>query len=260
MQKLSKKVCFVTGAASGIGAALARHMALQGAAVALSDIHESGAQQVAADITAGGGRAIAIKTDASSPPAMLSAMQVTANSFGSLDVVFNNAGIPAACALDDITPDIFSEVMRVNAYSVVAGCQAAAKFMRGQHSGSIINTCSVAGKRGFPGHAVYSASKFAVRAFTQAFAQELAADGIRVNAICPGMIHTPLWEEVSSQQSKRYGAIDAATLVKNYSAGAALGRAGTPEDLMGVAVFLASSDSAYMTGQSINIDGGIVYE
>ncbi len=261
MTRLGDQVCLVTGAASGIGEAISRRLAREGAAVTLCDINASGIEAITADIAASGGKAMAFRADAASPADMTSAVQATVRQFGTLDALFNNAGIAASCPLDDITPEMFTRVMTVNAYSVVVGCQAAAQYMKSRSHGSIINTCSVAGKRAFPGHTLYAASKFAIRAMTQGFSQELAPHGIRVNAICPGMIRTPLWDEVSEQQSRREGVVvDAAALVNSYSAGVSLGRPGTPSDLTGIAVFLVSSDSAYLTGQCINVDGGLVYD
>jgi meso-butanediol dehydrogenase/(S,S)-butanediol dehydrogenase/diacetyl reductase len=258
---LSNQVCLVTGAASGIGQAISRRLASEGAAVTLCDINEAGIEAAASDIASSNGKAMAFRADASSLTDMASAVEATVRKFGALDAMFNNAGIAASCPLEDITAEMFTRVMTVNAYSVVVGCQVAGKYMKTRSRGSIINTCSVAGKRAFPGHTLYAASKFAIRAMTQGFSQELAPHGVRVNAICPGMIRTPLWDEVSDQQSKREGVpVDAAALVNSYAAGVSLGRPGTPADLTGIAVFLVSSDSDYLTGQCINVDGGLVYD
>jgi meso-butanediol dehydrogenase / (S,S)-butanediol dehydrogenase / diacetyl reductase len=118
----------------------------------------------------------------------------------------------------------------------------------------------VAGKRAYPKHVLYAATKFAVRALTQGFAQELADDGIRVNAICPGVVDTPLWETIAAEQTRRGVKQNRSDLVRDYGAGVLLGRASTPEDITGLALFLASEDSDYMTGQCVNIDGGIIFD
>lgn len=261
MSRLSGKTCVVTGAAGGIGSAIARRAVGEGAAVVVSDLNGQGIEALAAEIEAGGGKAVAVRADVTDRAAMEQVAQAAVDSFGSLDVLFNNAGIPVFAPLDEITADIFRQAMMINAYGVVVGTQVAARAMQGQtDGGKIVNTCSVAGKHAYPEHTVYAATKFAVRAFTQGFAQELAGAGIRVNAICPGVVDTALWDQIASEQSQRGAQSTRADLVREYGAAIPLGRASTPEDLTGLAIFLASEDSDYMTGQCVNVDGGILFD
>jgi len=250
MGRLVGKVCFVTGAAGGIGAAIARRMAGEGAKVVLADRNVDGARRVGATLPL----AMAIELDVTDADAFAKSAADVAGQHGGIDVLFNNAGIGAYARLEEITPELFSRAMQVNAFSIIAGTQAVAPIMRRAGGGKIINTCSTAGKRAFPGHVLYAATKFAVRALTIGFAQELAPDGIRVNAISPGMVVTPLWDDMSE------GGLSGAALVDAYAKTTALGRAAVPDDLTGTALFLASSDSDYVTGKLIDVDGGIIFE
>ncbi len=261
MNRLEGKSALVTGAAAGIGAAFARRLAAEGAAVTLADLNGDGAEKVAAEIRGAGGRAIAIVADVTSDDAMRQAAQASQSEFGSLDVVYANAGIPCMAPLDEIDLALFQKVMAINAYSVVATAKAAVPIMESQASkGVIINTCSVAGKTAFPEHVLYAASKFAVRAFTQGFAKELAPKGIRVNGICPGMVNTSLWDSIGERMEREGKLESASDVVDVFAEGVLVGRKSTPQDLEGIAVFLASDDALYVNGQCINVDGGVYFD
>ena len=254
MGRLAERVCFVTGGASGIGAAIVKKLVEDGATVVAADINFEAAQAFVESLGAPSKHVVPVRLDVRDADAFRAAVQKTADDFGNVHALFNNAGTGGQSALDDITRERFDNMMAINAFSVVAGTQAAAAVMRKQSFGKIINTCSIAGRKAFPGHVLYAATKFAVRAMTQGFAQELGGSNITVNAICPGMVHTPLWDPFSED------GVSGASLVDLYASGAALGRAAVPADIAGLAAFLASADSDYMTGQMITVDGGIIFD
>jgi meso-butanediol dehydrogenase/(S,S)-butanediol dehydrogenase/diacetyl reductase len=253
MKRLAGRVCIVTGGAGGIGAGMARRLASDGAVVVIADLDAAKAREVAASI-AGGPPVTAIELDVRDPVAFNVAVAQVFESHGRLDVLFNNAGIIRQAALDEITRERFDEMMSINVFSVIAGAQAAAAVMRPQGYGKIVNTCSVAGRRVMPGHSLYSVTKYSVRALTVGFAQELGSSNICVNAICPGLVHTPLWDGVKEN------GMSGKTLVDTYGQRVALGRAAQPEDIAGTAAFLASSDADYITGQLITVDGGFALD
>jgi meso-butanediol dehydrogenase/(S,S)-butanediol dehydrogenase/diacetyl reductase len=171
----------------------------------------------------------------------------------------NNAGIASIEPLSEVTPEEIDKVMRVNVWGVLWGIQAAVeKFRRHKRKGKIINAASIAGHESFPLLGIYSATKFAVRALTQAAAREFASGGITVNAYCPGVVGTDMWVEID----RRMAEITWAKIGENYKkfvGGIALGRAQTSEDVAALVSYLAGPDSDYMTGQAPLIDGGMVY-
>ncbi|MBN9583046.1 MAG: SDR family oxidoreductase, partial [Afipia sp.] len=178
---------------------------------------------------------------------------------GGFDVMINNAGIAQVKPLSDVEQKDLDRIFPVDVYSVIWGIQAAAKkFQSRKQKGKIINASSIAGHDGFAMLGVYSATKFAVRALTQAAAKEYASSGITVNAYCPGIVGTDMWVEIDERFSEITGAPKGETY-KKYVDGIALGRAQTPEDVAALVAFLSSDDSDYITGQSILTDGGIVY-
>jgi meso-butanediol dehydrogenase/(S,S)-butanediol dehydrogenase/diacetyl reductase len=207
------------------------------------------------------GESLAISLDVVDEQAMTEAAAATVERFGSLDVVFNNAGISMLTPLETITRAEFDRLMGVNVYGVVVGCKVAAEVMRNQpDGGKIINTCSCAGKRAAPLSALYVASKFAVRGLTQTFALELAPYGITVNAICPGIVDTPLWRPIADDLVSRGLLYDSADVLEMMSSQVPLGRPSVPDEVAGLAAFLASTDANYMTGQAVNIDGGLAFD
>ena len=259
--RLDGKGIIVTGGGRGIGAEMAKALAKEGAGVAIADIKTDIADATTKAINAAGGKAIAVQVDVrdrKSVPAMVAA---TVKAFGSLDVIFNNAGIAQVRPFLDITEEDWKTVMDVNGLGVLICMQEAAKQMQKQgKGGSIVNTASIAGKQGYEPLAHYSASKFAVTAMTQAGARAFAKDKIRCNAICPGVVGTDMWKQIDK------GFVDNKLTEKDneafesFSALALLGRSSVPEDMAGVAVFLASSESEFMTGQTLIVDGGIVLD
>ena len=256
---ISGKVALVTGAAQGIGKAIALRLAKDGADIALVDLNQDKLDMVAAEVRALGRRAVTFIADVSQREQVSNAVAFAETELGGFDIIVNNAGIAQVQPLLDVTPEEVDRIMRINVQGTLWGIQAAAKkFKSMQQKGKIINACSIAGHDGFALLGVYSATKFAVRALTQAAAKELAADGITVNAYCPGIVGTDMWVEIDKRMAEVTGAELGATY-KKFVDGIALGRAETPEDVAGLVSFLAGPDADYMTGQAPLIDGGLVY-
>ena len=264
--RVEGRVVVVTGGASDIGAAIARGLAAEGAAVAVADLDEEAARKVAAEVTDDGGRALPVQMDVADRASVADGVRATAAEFGRLDVMFNNAGFNETMRFLDITEQNFRRIMEVNALGVLIGTQEAARQFLAQGAGDdpdaggsvrgkVVNTASIAGRTGFADFAPYSASKAAVISLTQAAARALAPRGITVNGFAPGVVATPLWTKLDADL-ERIGAGD--TGFDSMSSSILLGRPAQPEDLVPTALFLASSDSDYITGQIIPIEGGMV--
>jgi meso-butanediol dehydrogenase/(S,S)-butanediol dehydrogenase/diacetyl reductase len=259
MGKLEGRTVVITGAARGIGQGVARRLGAEGANVAVADLNAEGAQATAASITDAGGKAIGVGCDVGDRESVKGALDAAVAEFGRLDVLFNNAGISKTQHFMEVTEDDYDRIMRVNGKGVLFGIQEATRIFRSQGGGGkIVNTASIAGKEGFPLFPAYCASKFAVMALTQAGARDLAGEGITVNAFCPGVVDTKLWEQLDDEflelgETERPG-----QSLEEFGADILVGRVSSPEDIAGLAVFLASADSDYITGQAINIDGGML--
>ena len=256
---ITEKVALVTGAGQGIGRGIALRLAKDGADIALIDVNAKTITAVAQEIEALGRRATTFVADVSDRAQVYAAIDHAEKQLGGFDIIVNNAGIAQVQALSDVTPGDVDRIFKINVEGVLWGIQAAAKkFKERKHKGKIINACSIAGHDGFALLGLYSATKFAVRALTQAAAKELAAEGITVNAYCPGVVGTDMWVEIDKRMAEATGAEIGATY-KKYVEGIALGRAETPEDVAALVSYLAGPDSDYMTGQAPLIDGGMVY-
>lgn len=256
---LEGKVALVTGAARGIGRGIALRLARDGADVALVDLRTDGIESVAAEIAEIGCKTSIFAVDVSDRDQVFAAVDHAAAALGGFDIMVNNAGIALVGPIADATPEEAARVWAINVNGVLWGIQAAAaKFKELGRPGKIINASSIAGHDGFAMLGVYSASKFAVRALTQAAAKEHAADGITVNAYCPGVVGTDMWVEIDKRFAELTGAAEGETYDK-FVGGIALGRAETPDDVAGFVSYLAGPDADYMTGQSGLIDGGLVY-
>ena len=243
---------FVTGAATGIGAAIARRFAAHGARVVVSDRDAAGAKRLAADL----GSALAVELDVTDADAIDAAFKNAVARFGPLDVVIANAGVSTMRAVVDLSEADWDTNMDVNAKGVFLTNRAAVRhFVASSRAGVIVNTASMAGKIGAPFLAHYSASKFAVVGFTQALAREVAPQGIRVNAVCPGYVVTGMQERELAWEAELRG-VTADEVRAMYLRDVPLGRLETPEDVAKVVHFLASDEAAYMTGQAINVTGG----
>lgn len=256
---VKQKSVLVTGASQGIGRGIALRLAQDGANLALVDIKADKLERVAREIEALGRKATTFDADVSNRDEVYAAVDHAEKALGGFDVMVNNAGIAQVKPLTDVQPEDLDRIFRINVDGVVWGIQAAAKkFQSRGHKGKIISASSIAGHDGFAMLGVYSATKFAVRALTQAAAKEYAAHGITVNAYCPGIVGTDMWVEIDERFSDLTGAPKGETY-KKYVEGIALGRAQTPEDVAALVAFLASDDSDYITGQAILTDGGLVY-
>ena len=248
MSKLANKVAVVTGASKGIGADIAKALAAEGAAVVVNYASsKEGADKVVAAITAKGGKAIAVQGDVSKQADITRLFAETKKAFGRLDVLVNNAGIYAFAPLDQITEELFHSQFNLNVLGLLLTTKEAAKFF-GDEGGSVINISSAVTTLYPPGSSTYTATKSAVDAITVILSKELGARKIRVNAINPGMIET------EGVQSAGFLGSD---FEKGIVAQTPLGRIGKPDDISPAAVYLASSDSKYMSGQTLNISGGI---
>jgi meso-butanediol dehydrogenase / (S,S)-butanediol dehydrogenase / diacetyl reductase len=255
-ERLSGRSIVVTGSASGIGAAIAQGCAREGAQVVVADLDVDGGEAVAADIRSAGGSSVSVRVDVADRSSMQAAIAAAVHEFGRLDVLFNNAGMNAPMRFLDVTEDNFLAVMKVNALGVLIGTQEAAQqFLTQGTPGKIVNTASIAGRTGFADFAPYSASKAAVISLTQAAARALAGDQITVNAFAPGVVATPLWEKLDADLVAM-GA--GGSGFDSMAAQILLGRPAQPQDIVPTAVFLAASDSDYITGQVIPIEGGMI--
>ncbi len=257
---LKGKVAIVTGAGRGIGKAIALRLARDGAAVAVNDISGAGIAEVVKEIKSFGGKAIDIVADVSRGDQVAAMTDKVVAQFGKLDIMVANAGIITIKPAIEITESEWDKVMAVNARGVFLCAQAGAKQMIKQgNGGKIINCASIAGHQGFPFEAHYCASKFAVIGFSQAFAKEVAKNGITVNCYCPGVVATDMWEDIDLSLSK-YNGLKKGESIQKFIDQIPLGRVQTPEDVAGLVAYLASPDANYMTGQAINICGGLVMD
>lgn len=248
----------VTGAGRGIGAGIALRLARDGHDVAVNDLLADSARAVAEEVAGLGRRSVAIPGDVADRDACFAMIDQAAAALGRVDVMVANAGIAQVKTLLEVTPEDLARIFSVNVYGVVYCLQAAAEQMiRQGGGGKIINAASIAAHSGFDYLGHYSATKFAVRAITQAAAKELAHHGITVNAYCPGIVGTDMWDLIDEHLAHRLG-LERGQALAQYSRLITLGRVQTPQDVAAFVSYLAGPDSDYMTGQSVMIDGGIV--
>ncbi|GLY60556.1 acetoin reductase [Pectobacterium carotovorum subsp. carotovorum] len=256
---MTVEVALVTGAGQGIGRAIALRLAADGFAVAIVDYNQETAHRVAQEIEKSGGQAIALQADVADREAVFAAVAETKKRFGDFNVIVNNAGVAPSTLIEDITSDVVDRVYNINVKGVIWGIQAALDAFKSLgHGGKIINACSQAGHVGNPELAVYSSSKFAVRGLTQTAARDLAPLGITVNGYCPGIVKTPMWDEIDRKISESAGK-PRGYATEEFAKRITLGRLSEPEDVAACVSYLASHDSDYMTGQSLLIDGGMVF-
>jgi meso-butanediol dehydrogenase/(S,S)-butanediol dehydrogenase/diacetyl reductase len=259
MGDIGGSVALVTGAAQGIGRGIALRLARDGADVAVVDLNGDKAGAVADEITALGRKSIAVQADVSDREQIFAAVDRARSELGRFDIMVNNAGVAQVEPISDITPEQLDLINRVNIGGVVWGIQAASKsFIDSGTKGAIVNASSIAGHDGFAMLGAYCGTKFAVRGLTQAAAKELAPHGITVNAYCPGVVDTSMWVTVDEEFARHTGAEKGATY-DQFVGTIAMGRAETPDDIAGFVSYLASPEGRYMTGQSVLIDGGMVY-
>jgi meso-butanediol dehydrogenase / (S,S)-butanediol dehydrogenase / diacetyl reductase len=258
MRMEGRKV-IVTGGAQGIGRGIATRLAQEGASVMIGDLNADGAEATAQELKEAGLEAAAHMVDVSRRDSTKELIAAAVAQFGRLDVMFNNAGFNKPEPFLEITEEVWHRIMNVNALGVLIGTQEAAKQMIAQGGGGkIINTASIASRQGYPSFVPYCASKFSVLAIIQGAARALAAHGITVNGFAPGVVDTPLWKQLDLDLVAIGDAEEPGQAMKDFSAGILIGRPAQPEDIAGTALFLASADSDYMTGQVVMIDGGMV--
>ncbi|HEV8525989.1 MAG TPA: SDR family NAD(P)-dependent oxidoreductase [Actinomycetes bacterium] len=258
MGRVAGKSIVVTGSGSGMGRAFVLALAREGATVGVLDMRPDAAEGVRDEVVAAGGKAIALCADVSRRDQVAAALDSFVETAGRLDVLFNNAGFNRPMHLMDVTEENWHSIMNVNALGTLIGIQEGARRMIPNKSGKIVNTSSIAGRQGYPSFTPYCASKFAVNALTQAAARALAEHNITCNAFAPGVVATPLWTQLDEDLIEIGDSKAPGQAMADFSAGILRGRAATPDDIVGTALYLASHDSDYLTGQIIMIDGGMV--
>jgi NAD(P)-dependent dehydrogenase (short-subunit alcohol dehydrogenase family) len=254
---LDKHVAIVTGGGRGIGRATALELASLGADVAIAELDRAGAERTATEVEKQGRRALVIPTDVTKRADLAAMVERTQSQLGRIDVLVNNAGIYRAAAPLDVTEEHWDAIMTINAKAVFFASQAVLPVMIAQKSGSIVNLASMAGKIGSKTNLPYNVSKAAVVSMTKSLALAHAADGIRVNCVCPGFVETDMWQMVARDQGKLLG-MTADEFTRQRRSQVPLGWMETPEDVAKVIGFLASSRAGYMTGQALSVDGGLV--
>jgi meso-butanediol dehydrogenase / (S,S)-butanediol dehydrogenase / diacetyl reductase len=253
-RRFEGKVAVVTGASRGIGRGIAERFASEGAAVVLA-ANEERVKEAAEAISVSGAKAIHFVCDVTAKAQVEALYSLAVKEFGRLDISIQNAGVITISKLEELTEVDWDRVMAVNTKGVFLCCQAAAALM--DEGGRIINTASGQARQGFIYTPHYAASKMGVVGITQSLAKELAPRGITVNAFCPGIIDTDMWAYNDAAWGALLGHYAPGELMREWVEGIPLKRVGTPSDVAGLVAFLASEDAAYITGQTINVDGGL---
>lgn len=247
--KFDGKVAIVTAGGSGIGAATARRFTQEGAAVVIADLSGKRAEEVTAGIKKNGGKAACLKMDAADPEAVQATIKLALDTYGRLDIMFNNAGAADVASLEDTTVESWNRIIAVTLTSTFLGMKYCLPIMRKQGKGVIINTASVSGTAGDYGLSSYNAAKAGVINLTRSAAIENAQYGIRVNCVCPGAINTRVAQILGPGREDEFRRLQAAVHP--------LGRMGEPEEIANTVFFLASDESSFITGEAIVVDGGV---
>ncbi len=252
MKRLDGKVALVTGGARGIGRAICEAFVAAGAKVAVADRL---AQEAGETADALGENAMALEMDVTDLDAIAAGVAAVEAKWGQIDILVNNAGIFSMASIEEITPEDFRRQFDINVAGTLFAIQAVVPGMKARGSGTIINFSSQAGRRGEPNISLYCSSKAAIISITQSLALELAPDGIRVNAIAPGVIDTPMWDVVDGLFSK-YENKPVGQKKREVGEAVPLGYMGSPVEIAEPCVFLASEEARYITAQTLNVDGG----
>jgi 3-oxoacyl-[acyl-carrier protein] reductase len=255
--ELQGQVAIVTGAGRGIGRATALELARMGADIVVAELDTGGADKTAALVQDAGRKAAVIPTDVTRRGDLAAMVQRTVAAFGRIDVLVNNAGIYRAAATLDVTEEHWDAIMTINAKAVFFVSQAVLPTMIAAKRGAIVNLASMAGKIGSRTNLPYNVSKAAVVSMTKSLALAHAADGIRVNCVCPGYVDTDMWHQVAREQGKLLD-LTPEEFTKRRAESVPLGRMERPDDVAAVIGFLASPRAGYMTGQALSVDGGLV--
>ncbi|MFQ3853432.1 acetoin reductase [Staphylococcus xylosus] len=254
------KTAVITGSAGGLGKGIAERLANDGFNLIIQDLNEELLLETEKEFKNNGFNVAAFKSDVSVKKEQTELVQFAVTEFGQIDVFVNNAGVDAVSPFLEIDEEQLNKLFNVNVYGTVFGTQAAAEQFKKQNTGGkIINACSIAGHESYEMLGTYSATKHAVRSFTQTAAKELAQDGITVNAYCPGVAKTKMWDRIDEEMVKYNDDMEPGDAFEEFSSAIKLGRYQEPRDVANLVSFLASEGSGYITGQSILTDGGLVY-
>jgi NAD(P)-dependent dehydrogenase (short-subunit alcohol dehydrogenase family) len=253
MYGLEGRSVLLTGGATGIGRRIATRLAEEGCDVGIVDINTAEAEKTATEVNKLGRRSVVYKANVGDFDQASAAVQSFLEEFGKIDVLANNAGVISLGRVEDVPVEEWRRIFNINVEGVFHFCKAVVPHMRERKAGKIINTASWFGKVGKPHYSAYCASKFAVIGLTQSLAMELAPIGINVNAVCPGTIIETSMREEADRRSREEGVLTA----KEREAQIPMGRVGLPEDIARTVAFLVSDEAAYMTGQAINVTGGL---
>jgi meso-butanediol dehydrogenase/(S,S)-butanediol dehydrogenase/diacetyl reductase len=258
------KTAIVTGGARGIGRGIALKLAQRGSNVVIADLDEELAREVVAEIKAGGTQSYYCETDVTQPWSTDDMVETALEEYGQLDVLVNNAGVggaPGFSSRKTPTVDDWQATFDVNVHGIVNGTQSVESYMVERGYGKIVNIASISGRGGRPGIASYAASKAAAINVSQAWAYKLAPHGINVNTVCPGLIWTPLWQSIAewrkSNDDQNAGLTPRQIFQHTVAESVPLGREQTPQDIGNAVAFLASDRARSITGQALNVDGGI---
>ena len=255
--ELAGQVAIVTGGGRGIGRATALELARLGADIVVAELDKAGAERTAGEVKAAGRRAVALPTDVTRRADLESMVARTLADLGKIDILVNNAGIYRAAATLEVTEEHWDAILDLNAKALFFACQAVLPAMIARKRGCIVNLASMAAKVGSRTNLPYNASKAAVASITKSLALSHAEHGIRVNCVCPGFVETDMWTMVAREQGKLLG-LSPEEFTRQRKSQVPLGRMEKPEDVANVIGFLATERAAYMTGQALNVTGGLV--
>jgi NAD(P)-dependent dehydrogenase (short-subunit alcohol dehydrogenase family) len=258
MTRLNRRVAVVTGSTRGIGFAIAERLASEGAAVVITGRTQPAVDAAVETLRTAGHTAVGVAGSVANESDMRRTVETAFSAFGRLDVMVNNAGIVRVARIVDTTTEEWQELVDVNLTGVFFGCREAARRLIAQgEGGRIINISSIGGRRTWPYFVPYGVTKFGVVGLSQGLAAELGPHNITVNCVCPGNTETAMWTEIDRGMQERYGWA-AGAVFDRWWQDAPLGRGGAPTDVASAVAFLASDDAAYITGQALAVDGGLL--